>query len=137
MEALQREVELLQTEHNLEKTISDVQKTIDLMVNARKFIAAGDALSPRARTRADKCVDAGAAPVTLAKLQNSVQQSFDRVNRDLKPVHQGLNNYQKAVTNVRPPALLLDQNTDVVCFRCSKTSRCQPPRTMRCRLIHP
>ncbi|KAF2813120.1 uncharacterized protein BDZ99DRAFT_382694 [Mytilinidion resinicola] len=84
MEALQREVEQLQKENNLEKTVEDVQKTIDLLLHARQAIAA----------------DASAAPVTMAKLQNSVQQSFDRVNRDLKPVHQGLNNYQKAVTNM-------------------------------------
>jgi hypothetical protein len=38
--------------------------------------------------------------MTLAKLQNPVKQSFDRVNDDLKKIHSGLNKYSKALDKV-------------------------------------
>ena len=41
MDALKHEVEQLQKRDNLEKSIDDVQKTIDLLLNARKALSAG------------------------------------------------------------------------------------------------
>jgi hypothetical protein len=44
MDALKHEVEQLQKRDNLEKSIDDVQKTIDLLLNARKALSAGKTL---------------------------------------------------------------------------------------------
>ena len=46
-------------------------------------------------------IDQNLAAITLAKLQNPVKQGFDRLNDDLKKVHQGLNKYGKSLDKVR------------------------------------
>ncbi|OCL08718.1 hypothetical protein AOQ84DRAFT_363865 [Glonium stellatum] len=81
MDALKHEVEQLQKRDNLEKSIDDVQKTIDLLMNARKALS----------------TDPKSTSMTLAKLQTPVKQSFDKVNDDLKKIHSGLNKYSKAL----------------------------------------
>lgn len=44
--------------------------------------------------------DPSQASFTLAKLQNSIQFSFDAVNDSLKETHSGLNKYTKALDKV-------------------------------------
>ncbi|KAI9785964.1 MAG: hypothetical protein M1839_008230 [Geoglossum umbratile] len=81
MDSLQKENERLSKKSNLSKSIDDVQLTIDLLTNARDSIRANPT----------------SASITLAKLQNPIKQSFDKVNDDLKDVHSGLTKYQKAL----------------------------------------
>ena len=45
-------------------------------------------------------VDPTSGPVTLAKLQNPIKQSFEAVTSDLKDVHKGQSKYQKALESV-------------------------------------
>lgn len=44
--------------------------------------------------------DPASAQMTLAKLQAPVKQSFEKVNEDLKEVHQALGKYGKALDKV-------------------------------------
>ncbi|KAL6713772.1 hypothetical protein ACLMJK_008264 [Lecanora helva] len=81
MESLILEHEKLRKRGNLSKSLDDVQKTIDHLVNARDSIASNHS----------------AAPVILAKLQNPVKQSFEAINSDLKEVYKALGNYGKAL----------------------------------------
>lgn len=81
MEALHAEHEKLEKRGNLSKTIADLQRTIDLLSNARDAVAN----------------DPDTASVTLAKLKNPVKQSFDKVNDDMKEVHSAMNKYGKAL----------------------------------------
>ncbi|KAH0564944.1 hypothetical protein GP486_001664 [Trichoglossum hirsutum] len=90
MDNLQKENERLSKKSNLSKSIDDVQATIDLLANARDSIR----LLKRLLTMS---ADPTSASITLAKLQNPVKQSFDKVNEDLKDVHSGLTKYQKAL----------------------------------------
>ncbi|KAI9842765.1 MAG: hypothetical protein M1837_006948 [Sclerophora amabilis] len=81
MDALLHEHERLSERSNLSKSVDDVQKTIDLLTKARETVAS----------------EPGSASVVLAKLQNPVKQSFDKINSDLKDVHGGLGKYQKSL----------------------------------------
>ncbi|KZF22068.1 putative regulator of gluconeogenesis Rmd5 [Xylona heveae TC161] len=81
MEALNKEHERLCKKSNLSQSISDIQKTIDTLVTARNTIEK----------------DSNATSLTVAKLQGSVKQSFDKINDDLKDVHSGLGKYVKAL----------------------------------------
>ncbi|EOD52017.1 Rmnd5a protein [Neofusicoccum parvum] len=81
MDTLKAEHEKLLKKGNLNKSINDVQKTIDLLVKARAQVAE----------------DPASAQMTLAKLQAPAKQSFEKVNDDLKEVHQALGKYGKAL----------------------------------------
>ncbi|KAF2140020.1 uncharacterized protein K452DRAFT_274670 [Aplosporella prunicola CBS 121167] len=81
MDSLKIEHEKLEKRGNLSKSINDVQKTIDLLTKAREAVAA----------------DPTSAQMTLAKLQTPMKHSFDKVNEDLKEVHQALGKYGKAL----------------------------------------
>ncbi|KAI9817116.1 MAG: hypothetical protein M1827_001228 [Pycnora praestabilis] len=81
MDVLQKEHERLSKKSNLSESVDDVQKTIDLLLRARESIAS----------------DPGHVSIALAKLQNPIKQSFDKINEDLKEVHSGLNKYTKAL----------------------------------------
>ncbi|KAI9837070.1 MAG: hypothetical protein M1819_000719 [Sarea resinae] len=79
MDVLQKEHERLSKRSNLSKGIDDVQKTIDLLVNARASL------------------ETGPSAITLAKLQTPAKQSFDKINDDLKEIYSGLGKYGKAL----------------------------------------
>ncbi|KAK7520477.1 CTLH/CRA C-terminal to lish motif domain-containing protein [Phyllosticta citriasiana] len=81
MDSLKAEHDKLEKKGNLSKSINDVQKTIDLLAKTRAAIAA----------------DPASAQMQLAKLQTPAKQSFDKINEDLKEVHQALGRYGKAL----------------------------------------
>lgn len=81
MEGILAAHEHLEKRGNLAKTIQDVQKTIDLLQNARDSVES----------------DPDTAALTIAKLKQPVKQSFDKLDDDLKEVNKGLNQYSKAL----------------------------------------
>ena len=81
-----QEHEKLERSGNLQKTINDVQRTIDLLVNARNVISSDERIAQK----------------SLEKLQKPIQQSCDKVNNDLKEVYKALNSYSKALDKVLP-----------------------------------
>lgn len=81
MESLVAEHEKLEKKGNLSKAIADIQKTIDLLSNARDQVANNPDM----------------AAVNVAKLKNPVKQSLDKVNDDMKEVHSAMNKYGKAL----------------------------------------
>lgn len=101
MDTLKAEHEKLLKKGNLNKSINDVQKTIDLLVKARAQVAEGasKAAEPHAR-QLTRPTDPASAQMTLAKLQAPAKQSFEKVNDDLKEVHQALGKYGKALDKV-------------------------------------
>jgi len=103
MESLQKEHERVEKKGSLKKSIDDVQKTIDLLLNARNAIAAGEYLCTHWTLRRPilrDALDPSSAAATLAKLQDPVKQSFDKVNDDLKEVHSALGKYAKELDKV-------------------------------------
>ncbi|KAL8995651.1 MAG: hypothetical protein Q9169_004660 [Polycauliona sp. 2 TL-2023] len=79
METLIAEHERLCESGTLRKSVEDVQKTIDLLVNARERIAA----------------DPAHTSLELAKLQNPVKSSLDDVHKDLEEVRKYQTKYAK------------------------------------------
>ena len=68
--------------------------------------------------------------MTLAKLQTPMKHSFDKVNEDLKEVHQALGKYGKALDKVRPSWSTPSSTLADSLSRNSKISLSRPPRTM-------
>ncbi|KAF2091224.1 putative regulator of gluconeogenesis Rmd5 [Saccharata proteae CBS 121410] len=81
MDSLKAELDKLENHGNLAKSIEDVQKTINLLKQAREKVAS----------------EPNSAQVTLAKLQTPMKQSFDKVSDDLKEVYKANNSYGKAL----------------------------------------
>ncbi|KAL8685666.1 MAG: hypothetical protein Q9218_007621 [Villophora microphyllina] len=79
MEALIAEHEKLSKSGTLSKSLDDIQKTIDLLINARETIAA----SPESTLK------------TLATLQNPVKSSLEDVRKDLEDVRKQQGKYAK------------------------------------------
>ncbi|KAL2063723.1 hypothetical protein VTL71DRAFT_5528 [Oculimacula yallundae] len=86
MDHLQIELAKLRRDANLKQSMDDVDKIIAQLENARETIVA----------------EPSSASITLAKLQNPVQQGFSRVIDDLKKVHKGHNSYGKALDKYFP-----------------------------------
>ncbi|KAI9806459.1 MAG: hypothetical protein M1833_003646 [Piccolia ochrophora] len=85
MDVLRQEHDKLSAK-SLTDTITNVQRTIDLLTAARNSIDA----------------DPLAASMTLAKLQSPLKQKFNDVNDRLKTVHNALGKYQKSLDKVMP-----------------------------------
>ena len=93
---------------SLSKSLDDVQKTIDLLTQARDSIASSE--SPlqylvlklcSADVRLIQFFKGQANPsLTLASLQNTIKSSCDAVTSDLKEVYKALGNYGKALEKV-------------------------------------
>lgn len=145
MEALIVEQEKLANGGNLEKSLEDVQKTIDILVNAREAIATSTSInysrtltncgSPSILTRRN-FLDPNSAGLTLAKIQNPTREAFEVINSDLKEVYKKLNNYDKALTKVSragPRVFFLVQMADRD-DRNSKISLCLVRIMMPCRI---
>ncbi|KAE8149668.1 CTLH/CRA C-terminal to lish motif domain-containing protein [Aspergillus avenaceus] len=81
MDHVQKEHERLFKKVKSAQSIKNVQATIDMLQSARDAIAA----------------DPSQESITLAKLQNNVQSSFDTINDNLKDTHSSLNKYSKAL----------------------------------------
>ncbi|KAL3423453.1 hypothetical protein PVAG01_05200 [Phlyctema vagabunda] len=81
MDILQTDLARLRRDATLGQSIEDVDKIIEQLCQARETIAA----------------DPNAASITLAKLQNPLKQSCDKVTDDLKKVHAGQSKYAKAL----------------------------------------
>ncbi|KAB8233699.1 hypothetical protein ETB97_006508 [Aspergillus alliaceus] len=81
MDLVQKEHDRLSKKIKAAQGIKTVQATIDLLQSARDAIAS----------------DPSQAPLTLAKLQNSVKSSFDSINDGLKEMHSSLNKYSKSL----------------------------------------
>ncbi|KAL1302760.1 hypothetical protein AAFC00_003108 [Neodothiora populina] len=107
MEALLAEQSKLEKKGNLAKTIEDVQKTIDLLTNARASVAA----------------DPTSHAMTLAKLKSPLDSSFDKVNADLKEIYSSLNKYSKALDKKFRPVALPSGNDDPLSSRQALTNR--------------
>jgi len=81
MDHLQIELAKLRRDANLKQSMEDVDKIIEQLERARETIIA----------------EPDSASITLAKLQNPVQQGFWKVNEDLKKIHKGHNSFGKAL----------------------------------------
>jgi hypothetical protein len=105
METLSRELEKLSKKGSLSKSIDDVQKTIDLLIKARESIDKSkcphlSTFSPHPFVTDSLRLGPNATSVILAKLQNPVKQSFEKINEDLKETHSSIGKYQKALDKV-------------------------------------
>ena len=103
MEQLLQEQERLEKKGNLGKAVNDVQKTIDLLVNARDSISASMLCSSIIYVLliSDlKPTDPANAPMTLAKLTGPVKGSLEKINDDLKDIRGAQNKFQKALEKV-------------------------------------
>lgn len=81
MDLVHKEHERIWKRLKSNKTLKDVQATIDLLQEARDTVAA----------------DPTKASITLAKLQNPIKAAFDATNESLKEAHSTLNKYTKAL----------------------------------------
>lgn len=103
MDHLQIELAKLRRDANLKQSMDDVDKIIEQLEKARETIIAGK--EPGAgiatfQTCTDALPEPDSASITLAKLQNPVQQGFWKVNEDLKKIHKGHNSFGKALDKV-------------------------------------
>ncbi|KAF1818666.1 uncharacterized protein K489DRAFT_327252 [Dissoconium aciculare CBS 342.82] len=94
MDSIQRAHNQQETKSNLSNAIADAQKLIDILQSARDNAAAKPAT----------------AALEVAKARRPVEQTFERLDGDLKDVNKGLNGYQKALkdkfrTNALPTAV--------------------------------
>lgn len=83
---------------NLSKTLTSVQALIDLLQNTRDAVAS----------------DPEKSALHLAKLQNPVKQSFNKVEEDLKEVNRGVNAYNKALKDKFKNAALPTASNEVL-----------------------
>lgn len=83
---------------NLSKTLTSVQSLIDLLQNTRDAVAS----------------DPEKSALHLAKLQNPVKQSFNKVEEDLKEVNRGVNAYNKALKDKFKNAALPTASNEVL-----------------------
>lgn len=83
---------------NLSKTLTSVQALIDLLQNTRNAVAS----------------DPEKSALHLAKLQNPVKQSFNKVEEDLKEVNRGVNAYNKALKDKFKNAALPTASNEVL-----------------------
>ncbi|RDW87650.1 hypothetical protein BP5796_03344 [Coleophoma crateriformis] len=90
MDVLQTELARLRRDANLTKSIEDVDKIIEQLCEAREKIV----------------IDPKSTPITLAKLQNPIKQSCDKVHDDVKRVHSGQSKYGKALDKNFPTKAL-------------------------------
>ncbi|KAH7319514.1 CTLH/CRA C-terminal to lish motif domain-containing protein [Rhexocercosporidium sp. MPI-PUGE-AT-0058] len=90
MDHLQLELAKLRRDANLKQSMDDVDKIIEQLERARETIIA----------------EPDSASITLAKLQNPVQQDFRKVIEDLKKIHKGHNSYGKALDKYFPAKAL-------------------------------
>lgn len=81
MDSIQRAHDQQETKSNLSNAILDAQKLIDILQAARDNAAAKPAT----------------AALEVAKARRPVEQSFERLESDLKDINKGLNAYQKAL----------------------------------------
>ncbi|KAI9820105.1 MAG: hypothetical protein M1832_003812 [Thelocarpon impressellum] len=99
MESLRHGHDVLSRDSNLSRSIDDVQRTIDILSEARRNIAAGSSTFMLLHVcRADDkpgMIAPHSNSIHLVKLQNPVKQSFDQLNSDLKDVYTGLGRFQK------------------------------------------
>lgn len=101
MDLLQTELARLRRDANLTKSIEDVDRIIEQLCKAKETIVAGTEIDLRTSIFLTNVpIDSNAASITLAKLQNPLKQSCDKVNEDLKKVHQGQSKYGKALDKV-------------------------------------
>ena len=81
MESVQKEHERVWKKSKLSKTIDQTQEIIDALQNARDALVA----------------EPTSGPVTLAKLQNPIKNSFETMNAGMKEIHGGHNKYAKVL----------------------------------------
>ncbi|KAI5837470.1 CTLH/CRA C-terminal to lish motif domain-containing protein [Morchella snyderi] len=81
MESIEKEYERLRKKSNLSKSISDVDKCIQLLQNARQAIAN----------------DPSSARVNIAKLQQTVPAALEKIKDDEKEIYSGLSRYGRAL----------------------------------------
>lgn len=103
MDHLQIELAKLRRDANLKQSMEDVDKIIEQLERARETIIAGTK-TDEDKTAVLACTNVlpepDSASITLAKLQNPVQQGFWKVNEDLKKIHKGHNSFGKALDKV-------------------------------------
>ena len=103
MDHLQIELAKLRRDANLKQSMDDVDKIIEQLERARETIIAGTKTNEDS-TAVLACTNVlpepDSASITLAKLQNPVQQGFWKVNEDLKKIHKGHNSFGKALDKV-------------------------------------
>ncbi|KAI9047834.1 hypothetical protein LZ554_008542 [Drepanopeziza brunnea f. sp. 'monogermtubi'] len=86
MDQLQIELAKLRRDANLQQSMDDVDRIIEQLEKARDTIM----------------TEPDSAAITLAKLQNPVQQGFLKVNEDLKKLNKGQNSFGKALDKYFP-----------------------------------
>jgi E3 ubiquitin-protein transferase RMND5 len=102
MEALLADHARLENKGNLKKSIDDVQKIIDLLEAARESVITSKKILWRTTIfrRLIVCTDPAQAPIALAKLQQPVKRSFERLDSDMKDVYSALGKYGKGLDRV-------------------------------------
>ncbi|KAL1971845.1 hypothetical protein VTN31DRAFT_1933 [Thermomyces dupontii] len=107
MDVLQKEHERLSKRLSSSRTVDEIQKTINLLQEARNTIAA----------------DPTKASITLAKLQNPVKAAFDATNESLKETHSSLNKYSKALDKLFKDRPLPSSDDDALSSSSSLVNR--------------
>lgn len=155
MESIEKEYERLRKRSNLSRSISDVDKCIQLLQNARAAIANGAPPPPSLPLPLSLpllslpllhntslwwrwCIitdwlrsqDPTSSAVNLAKLQQTVPATLDKINDSQKEIYSGLNRYGRSLDKVLSLlSLLLSSYTPLVppANQPSRPSKPPPP----------
>ncbi len=106
MDALRSELNKLSKTATFTKTIDDVDKVLDQLIQARQSIAAGRFHYQNMQIRrcqkhiTNPLSEPSTAPITLAKLQNPVKIGLDNVTEGLRKVYAAQSKYGKALDKV-------------------------------------
>lgn len=108
MESIEKEYERLRKKSNLSKTITDVDKCIQLLQNARAAIANGTSFSASptqlllTTPPPPPPPDPSSAATNLTKLQQTLPAALDKINDTQTEIYRGLNRYGRSLDKVCP-----------------------------------
>lgn len=100
MDNLEKELGRLERKANLTASVDEVEKALATLKNARASIEAGTeglCLELVTINNTTPRTDGNTAQKSLLTAHNSVKQNFERMNENLKDIHNGMNKYGKAI----------------------------------------